>query len=276
MAAIVNLEFLDGEVLKLPVSTGDVVRDLLKRAHADKPAAAAATLQLVSDEVQVQLSEPATSLVGKCVSAIYGPQLAYLVRKGEDLVLIDECNEEWTEEIACKMQVAEDCWVPSPSVDNPNALRNLAKEAEGVTLWAIPCPTYWKDDQKLLNLLRLGSTVGEPLYVPMPMSVRGTNTDRTILYLDFGRIVSLQRVGAICSGTNNYREWFEVWSTIKDDPAEDDWESWGKDLNNHQTAIFFLDREATRVRRLKIKGTSGRIPGGRVQHLFAYGCDDTK
>eukprot|EP00928_Gymnodinium_smaydae_P028362 TRINITY_DN21644_c0_g1_i2.p1 TRINITY_DN21644_c0_g1~~TRINITY_DN21644_c0_g1_i2.p1 ORF type:complete len:197 (-),score=41.64 TRINITY_DN21644_c0_g1_i2:94-684(-) len=169
------------------------------------------------------------------------------------------------------MQVAEDRWVPPPDVDGALELRNLAKEAEGVTLKATR--KFYEDDRQLLNLLRLGSIVGEPMYAPgKAPSVRGGSDGHPKLLLDFGRVVELQRVGAICSCTDRFRDWFEVWSTTDAHPAEDAWESWGVDAASQRPeGIFFLDRPPTLVRCLMIKASSGRVPGGRVQHLFAYG-----
>mmetsp|Transcript_49980 Transcript_49980/g.112265 ORF Transcript_49980/g.112265 Transcript_49980/m.112265 type:complete len:294 (-) Transcript_49980:41-922(-) len=274
MSANVSVEFLDGEVLILPVSEADYVRDLLKRAQVAKPPPTSATLRLLSGEVLVKSQELATPLAGKTLNAVYGPKLSYLVPREGRVTLVDECDEGWDEAIAGESQVAQERWVPAPDADGLVELRNLAKEAEGVTLTATT-KNYCNDDQKLLNLLRLGSTVGEPLYVPEgSTSLRGGTDGNPKLILDFGRVVMLQRVGATCSATNRWRDWFEAWS--KADPADDDWESWGMDTaaSHSPDEVFFLDRPPTRVRLLQIKATSGKVPGGRVRHLFAYGFDE--
>eukprot|EP00929_Paragymnodinium_shiwhaense_P089844 TRINITY_DN50030_c0_g1_i3.p1 TRINITY_DN50030_c0_g1~~TRINITY_DN50030_c0_g1_i3.p1 ORF type:complete len:190 (+),score=15.25 TRINITY_DN50030_c0_g1_i3:190-759(+) len=176
------------------------------------------------------------------------------------------------------MQISEDLWVPAPpNTEGPPTLRNLAKIAEGVALRVIGGNRpFCQEHEKLLNLLRLGSKVGEPLYFTKPASVRGGMDGRPRLILDFGRTVTVQRVGATCSGTDNHTDWFEVWSTAHDlDTLDDDmWEPWGRASTAERPGMFFLDRCPTRARFLRIAASSGRIPGGKVHHLFAYGYDE--
>eukprot|EP00747_Dinoflagellata_sp_TGD_P165977 gnl/TRDRNA2_/TRDRNA2_188077_c0_seq1.p1 gnl/TRDRNA2_/TRDRNA2_188077_c0~~gnl/TRDRNA2_/TRDRNA2_188077_c0_seq1.p1 ORF type:complete len:290 (+),score=56.31 gnl/TRDRNA2_/TRDRNA2_188077_c0_seq1:66-935(+) len=276
MAASVTLEFLGGEELTVPLLDEDLVRDLLKRAKTAKPPPAMASLQIASGEVLFKPSESAAPLAGKTVQALYSPTLSYLVPRDGSVALVDECHEEWMEDIAAKMQVPEESWVPAPDADGGSAgrVRNLAKLAEGVTLTTTRA--FQPENEMLLNLLRLGSKVGEPLYVPeQKHAFRGGGDGSPKLILDFGRVVTLQRVGAICSGTDKFKDWLEVWSKSEDgDDGDDSWESWGIGVAGERPGFFSVDRHPTQVRVLRINASSGRIPGGRVRHLFAYGFDE--
>lgn len=223
MAANVTLEFLGGEELTVPLLDEDLVRDLLKRTQTAKPPPAMASLQIASGEVLFKPSESAAPLAGKTVQALYSPTLSYLVPRDGSVALVDECHEEWKEDIAAKMQVPEESWVPAPDVDGGSAgrVRNLAKLAESVTLTTTRA--FQPENEMLLNLLRLGSKVGEPLYVPeQKHAFRGGTDGSPKLILDFGRVVTLQRVGAICSGTDKFKDWLEVWSKPEDGDDGDD------------------------------------------------------
>eukprot|EP00931_Biecheleriopsis_adriatica_P118421 TRINITY_DN93836_c0_g1_i1.p1 TRINITY_DN93836_c0_g1~~TRINITY_DN93836_c0_g1_i1.p1 ORF type:complete len:307 (-),score=57.12 TRINITY_DN93836_c0_g1_i1:27-881(-) len=277
MAVTVN--FLSGQSFEIEVAETDTVLELLMKVkRAMPPPTAASHLKLVSASGVLRARESAAGLVGAVVDAAYATgERSYYVLEDGQLSLVDEGDDGWDEETSKRFCRAggfcsEEHWVPPP--DGRVELRNLVRESEGVSLTA--SSNIFNDEQKLLNIIRLGSAHGEPRCV-----VKGDSSfifaerDRNpTLTLDFGRVVLLQRVGAI-GAKDRWINSFEVTSTPDADPRDGSWTSWGVDRHRHTGGgPIFLDMSAPiPARFVRFKVTSGHVNGARVGNLFAYGCE---
>eukprot|EP00928_Gymnodinium_smaydae_P051506 TRINITY_DN35063_c0_g1_i1.p1 TRINITY_DN35063_c0_g1~~TRINITY_DN35063_c0_g1_i1.p1 ORF type:complete len:288 (-),score=33.98 TRINITY_DN35063_c0_g1_i1:69-932(-) len=282
----VTVAFLNGQSFDIPVADEDTVRELSHKVkHVQPPFMLTHSLLAVVAESEVlPLDAPVGPLVGSTLTASYVcSERSYFIMDAGRLVLLNEGDERWSAADADKWSdsigfCAPAYWVPPP--DGREKLRNLVKPSEGVTVTS--SSNIFNDEQKLQNIIRLGSKHGEPRCVVVGDSsfiFSGGDADPTIV-LDFGREVSLLRVGAIGPPRDRWINFFEVSSTLEPDPATHSWETWGTERRGYRDGMaggpFFVDSPSAipiRARLVRMKVCSGHVNGARVGNLFAYGWD---
>lgn len=201
-AVIINVHFLEGELLAIPVKESDYARVLSDAVRARRPPPKpSARLKLLTAEGEILgLSQLLGPFLGATVMAVYEQSdTSYLVVKDGRLSLIDEGDEGWSEEVSKKAFVKEEDWVPAPPAPNAEGggpeIVNLAKESEGAIVSSTS--NIFNDAEKLNNVIRFGSKFGEPRYMPGGDNsfIFGRGDRDPKLYLDFGKPVCLIRVG---------------------------------------------------------------------------------
>jgi len=93
------------------------------------------------------------------------------------------------------------------------------------------------------------------------------------LFVDFGRIVVLTRVGSVVHSRFQMTS-MEVACTAEADSAAATWEVWGTDRTSPDTdGMIFFDHAPTKVRlvRIRIYVESGLVSLARIGAVFAYG-----
>jgi len=271
----VHVQFMDGSTFDVSVSDTAHVGDLTKvLRNLKQPPRPTTKLKLLSETFLVlNPLDPVAPLKGTTVNAIYSntSEQSYLVVKEGELVLVDEGDEDWNEHAARRGHISECKWVPAPEAVAGIQSENLAKESLGVTVSATSI--HLKQEQNLLNVLRLGSKFGEPRCIlgADDSFCFGQGDWNPVLTVDFGRTVTLTRVGATCY-QSRWVNYFEVWSST--DSVS--WESWGhvRAYVSDKQDSMFIDRTPTPVRMIRIKATSGQIRGAQIGPLFAYGYDE--
>jgi len=271
-ARVINVQFLGGTVLRLPVGVAVHVRDLVTSIKAaNPPPTPYARLKLISQAAQVlDLSGASASLVGTTIHAVYcSSELGYLVKNSDGTwIFLQEDDDAWSEEMGKKSFVDEDRWV-SPTESDGHVVENLAKASNGVSITA--SSNFFQDLEILNNLIRLGSKFGDPRYMMAAddNSFVFASDDRDPkLILDFGRTVVLTRIGSICYAES----WLDYFAAESSDDGNS-WLDWGTDKGGRRRdgGVVFFDREPTSARFVRMRATSGHFSGARIGPVFAYG-----
>mmetsp|Transcript_116187 Transcript_116187/g.339840 ORF Transcript_116187/g.339840 Transcript_116187/m.339840 type:complete len:296 (-) Transcript_116187:108-995(-) len=268
-----DIQLMGGEVV--PVSAqGDRVGELKKAFLAVKPCPTDKVVKLMQGPTILKDVDTLATLDPKGIMAVFTtPEMSYHVSVDDEIRLVSEGDADFEEEQAKRSQVSPDKWVPSPP-GYPEC-HNLATLGEGASVTA--SSNLWGagavSEQKLLNVLRLGSVHGSPRFVGGDNSfIFKENQPNQLLTIDLGKERTLVRIGSMCYGDR----WLNRFCVCTQADGKDDQIEWGDDTTmRSEGGVAFFDREPTPVRIIHMTCKSGHYygAGARIGPVFAYGWE---
>lgn len=268
-----DVQMMGGAALRLHVPAGGRVAELRRAFLAVKPCPPDKAVRLMQGSSILKDADPVAALgAGSVMAVLTTPESSYLAEKDGEVRLISEGDADFHEDLVKRAQVSQDAWVP-PHPDHPES-RNLATVSEGASasassnLWG----TGLVPQEKLDNVLRLGSLHGNPRFVGGDNSfIFAENQPKQVLTVDLGKDCMVARIGAMCYGDR----WLCSFKVRTHTGSADESLEWGSDeeYRRHGGVVYF-DREPTLVRTIIMECKSGHYhgAGARLGPVFAYGC----
>lgn len=267
-----DIQMMGGAVVELRVPPSGRVAELKQAFLAVKPCPPGKLVRLMRGPTILKDADPLLGLETTGIMAVFTvPEMSYLIQRDGGVCLVAEGDADFTEETAKKAQVGQEKWVP-PHPDHAEC-RNLASVSEGAS--ASASSIIWSKglaaEEKLKNVLRLGSVHGDPRYMDGDNSfIFAENQQRQELTIDLGKDCVLVRIGTMCYG-DRFLNRFAVrtWVDNEEEAVE-----WGDDRTSRsKPGVAFFDKEPTLVRKICMRCASGHYhgAGARVGPVFAYG-----
>jgi hypothetical protein len=272
---IVHVGFMQGDTMPITLQPSEKVADLKKAVEARMPCPAGMTLKFLQEGRVLKPTDNIRPLAGVTLLAVISaPEKSYLIIKQSQIAIVSEDDFDFDDELAKKAQTRPESWVPSPT--SWPQCSNLARESLDAV--ASASSNLWGSDsvaeEKLKNVLRLGSQHGDPRFVGGDNSFifRERQSSQTLTVTLSGPCM-LVRIGSMCYN-DRWLNYFEVSSQAA---QGGDWVDWGctRPRRKSSEPLFFDREEPTEVRTIRFKVSSGHYygAGARLGPVFAYGWE---